>query len=421
MQLSISSKKFLPATLNRVQWLIVGGIFFYNRVEIIVTVIAVAMLLMYKRHFYRSKIFKYLFLAYLLSFITATICHYSYGKMIQQMFLVAVIYLLNEQFFIANFQYLGEVFRKFIKFSFWVSCLGILQQIVWLLLHYDLSTILDLQWITGFPGMFVQEGPFIRVRSVSLEGGELGEKLIPSLVYLFYYKDCYGILKRKWHKWIVLVCSLFTISPLAYITILIIAYLRITKVVPKLKPVFYACGIGILLMGIWSAQKSDLSSHSDISGVDGIVVRIRDTSQMLENINTRDAAFSANVSTGVLMSNLYSAINAPSRLLGTGIGTNGQNYERSYGFYRSFENSITDLNTDDAYSILIRVFSEFGIVGLILLGLFLYKHFRKNNVINVCMFFFVFPYLFRGGAYVGWGITFAFFMFYYSSKLYKSK
>ena len=166
-----------------------------------------------------------------------------------------------------------------------------------------------------------------------------------------------------------------------------------------------------------SSNSTNLNSQDDIKGIDGIVLRLKDTIDRVEHLDSKDAALEANVSTAVLMTNLYSALNAPSRLIGTGIGTNSQNYARSFGDYTEDESAAIGLNTDDAYSLSIRVFSEMGFIGLALLFFFIYKNFRKDNPLNVCMFFMILPFLLRGGIYVGFGTTFMFFFLYYSSKM----
>lgn len=410
------TKMKIPFILNRAQWILVAGIFFYNRVEVITTFIAVFLIIYHYGSLRKSSLLKYMLGAFIVSFVTAFFCGYTISKMIQQMAFISIVYLLYEQFFKRNVLWLKELFIKFIKVSYWICWLGILELLIWVLVKYDISNILDCQWFTGMPGMTIEMGPFIRVRATNLEGGCLGEQLIPSLVYLFYYNDSYQVLKGK-QKYVVLFAALFTVSPFVYVTLVVIIYLKAIKFMPKLKTVFVVLGISL---GTYSVSLLQKNSNIDqqITGIEGILVRLKDTSSQLAYLNDRDATLQGNVSTAVLMTNLYSAINAPSRILGTGIGTNRQNYEHSYGFYRTYENDVTDLNLDDAYSLGIRIFSEFGYLGILLFVFFLKKHF-KGNIINTSMLTMIIPFVFRGGVYVGYGTSFMFFLYYYSCKMNK--
>lgn len=406
----------IPPILNMAQWILVIGIFFYNRIELVTTIFASSIVLYHYGTFKKSHILKYLIAVFGLSFVTAHFCGYSVDKMIQQMFFIAIIYLLYEQFFLYNLNWLESLFRKFIKVSYWVSCLGILELIVWIALKYDISNILDCQWITGMPGMTVEMGPLVRVRSTELEGGCLGIQLIPSLIYLFYFNDPYKVLVGR-RRYVILFSSLFTVSPFVYLSLAVICYLKIIKLFPRLKVLFVAFGI-LGCVSLFLMLQTSTNVEQNATGVDGILMRIQDTSTQIEQLDDRDATLQTNVSTAVLMTNLYSAMHAPSRLFGTGVGTNRQNYERSYGFYRSYENSVTTMNLDDAYSLGIRIFSELGYVGIFCLLMFLIKNY-KCNAINICMLSMIVPFIFRGGVYVGYGTTFIFFLYYYSSKLGK--
>lgn len=412
------SHKKIPKYLDWAQWLMVAGTFFYNRVEIVLIAIAFLLVLRKNGRLLKSRILKYMIIVYGISAITIAWCGYTYGKFLQQIFIISLMFLMAEQIFLHNKCYIQEIFRKFIKFSYYASLLGILQEVIWIGAHYDISSILDMQWITHFPGMHVENGPFLRARAMCLEGGGLGPFLVPALIYLLYYKDCYKIINSKWKTGIVVACAMFTLSPVPYLALGVIAYLRIVKVFPRLKLVFWGLGIVGCIYGYIELQKSELSSATDIGGFDGIIVRLRDTTDNIQHLDSQEAALEGNLSTVVLMTNLYSAINAPSRILGSGIGTNSQNYNQIYGGYKYSEYSgATSLNNDDAYCLGIRLFSETGIVGFLMFLFFLYRYFRKDIPINVCIMFVLIPYIAKGGTYFGGGIQFYLLMAYYSSKL----
>lgn len=158
------------------------------------------------------------------------------------------------------------------------------------------------------------------------------------------------------------------------------------------------------------------TDHEEKKGaLNHIFMRIGDTYKVIINMNENELAdilaFSGNASTSVIATNMYIGFYAPSRLFGTGIGTNAQNYAKIVDSEKSFE-----LNADDGYSLFNRILSELGIVGLSLYLFFVYKHFNKRNMINICFFFMIMGLFMRGGNYMLYGTIFIHFMYYYTSK-----
>lgn len=147
------SHKKIPKYLDWAQWLMVAGTFFYNRVEIVLIAIAFLLVLRKNGRLLKSRILKYMIIVYGISAITIAWCGYTYGKFLQQIFIISLMFLMAEQIFLHNKCYIQEIFRKFIKFSYYASLLGILQEVIWIGAHYDISSILDMQWITHFPGI----------------------------------------------------------------------------------------------------------------------------------------------------------------------------------------------------------------------------------------------------------------------------
>ena len=78
-----------------------------------------------------------------------------------------------------------------------------------------------------------------------------------------------------------------------------------------------------------------------------------------------------NASSYAFLANMYVAKSAPSRLLGTGLGTHPINYAKIYPKVVHDIDIWTKFN--DAYSLSIRIFSELGIIGLLYLFIFIYK------------------------------------------------
>ena len=124
-----------------------------------------------------------------------------------------------------------------------------------------------------------------------------------------------------------------------------------------------------------------------------------------------DALGTQNISIYSFGKNLWVAINSPSRLIGTGLGTHEFNHDT---IYFSF-NKLSFLNREDGYSLAIRIFSELGFAGLTLTMIFFIYWFNPKNVINISISFLLLAYLIRGGHYVANGTIFFTIFYYYTS------
>lgn len=157
---------------------------------------------------------------------------------------------------------------------------------------------------------------------------------------------------------------------------------------------------------------SNFISTNNESIFKGITERIDDS---LKGINNLEPIYfeRLNLSSYALISNLWVAINAPNRIYGTGLGTHEQNYLNTY----KSDYQYYGFNQKDGYSLFNRIFSEFGIIGLFVLFIFVFKWFNSRSFINICAFFLILSFILKGGHYVRYGLIFWTFMYYYSHKL----
>jgi hypothetical protein len=133
--------------------------------------------------------------------------------------------------------------------------------------------------------------------------------------------------------------------------------------------------------------------------IDNIVVLFKDGKFDKQSMNESTSAFLANAKV---------AIEAPSRLFGTGLGSHQYSYIDYWGVF--------GLNCEDAYSTLVRLYSEFGVIGLIAIFMFLKKNYDTKNEVNNSILLGLIYYLLRGGQYVLIGFILFIFWYYYSSK-----
>ena len=193
--------------------------------------------------------------------------------------------------------------------------------------------------------------------------------------------------------------SMLTFSPLVYIALTITGVNFLSRRFRHFRVPMLTIGIGLLAyIFITANEKTAFAAES--SGIEGIQMRLIDTYKVFETFSDPRTILEKNTSTAVLQSQLYSAWNAPSRWIGTGIGTNSQSFQ----------------NADDAYSLGIRIFSEMGIIGLFLYLWFVIRHFNGHNYLNICALSVIIAYFFRGGSYFSNGVIFFQFLYYYSSK-----
>ena len=399
--------------LNRIdflQWLTLLGTFFANRIEAVVIMFVCVMLCIANKKVYVSKIFKYFVVMLICSILIIYHVDYQYTKCVQQIILLSIFIFSYEQFFKFNKNNILELFKKYIKVVYWICLIGLLQELIFIFFHVNIF-----DYVPGYNANHIIGDRLLRITSTLSEGGWLGTALLPSIVYLFYYNDFWNILGRK--KYLILFVSLFTFSPFIYLTLFVILALKMRGKFKKIKRIISL--VLIVLFGYVAVHIVSIDKLDSNNPLDSMLMRFHDTYIVISRMNNSDirdvVAINMNASTAVIASNMYIGLHAPSRIFGTGIGTNSQSQEKLIGG-KFEESSPMLLNSDDGYSLFNRILSELGIVGLSLYLLFIYKHINKNNLINICFLVMLGGLFLRGGNYVLYGTVFAHFFYYYTSK-----
>lgn len=290
------------------------------------------------------------------------------------------------------------LFYKYLQIAFFVAIIGLIQFIVYYLLSRDIIVLFSHNAPEMNPGI-------IRITSILHEPGYLAGILIPAGVYHFNSLIENKSKKNIIHFSVILASIILTFSNAAYIVFsLALGYLLILK--RKKSVLLFIAGF-ILFLSFKipiTIKKNNIFferpfriMEQTFSGLNELNVN------MFEKLNT---------STFALLSNLYVSVNAPSRIFGTGLGTHEQNYK---SVYSSLHNEYGQ-NAQDGYSLLIRIYSEFGIVGIFLLFLFIVKNHNSKNIINLSVLFLIFQFFIRGGHYTLYGTIFFFFFYYYSGQ-----
>jgi hypothetical protein len=107
--------------------------------------------------------------------------------------------------------------------------------------------------------------------------------------------------------------------------------------------------------------------------------------------------------------------------LGTGLNTHERNYDRYLSSYFSTSDVLLELNKDDAASLYVRIASELGLPGLVVLVWFLAKYRLRASavespysIINTMSLIFLFVYMARTGSYLNISLWFFAALYYYS-------
>ena len=239
------------------------------------------------------------------------------------------------------------------------------------------------------------------------EAGDLASILLPAIIYYVYIR------KIDWKLVLILLDFILALSAASIVALGIVIFvlyvypLFISKKHFKRK-IFYLLSLVLLCEIGWNKMSQDSESlfikrfQETIEGLDVTKLEYKD----LELFNS---------STYAWLTNIKVALEAPSRLLGTGLGTHKDSYEKlNPEIYPSYR--LYGLNKDDAYSITTRVYSELGLVGLIFMICFLWKNTNRQHVGNVMALGYLINRLLTGGHCTATGMFLFLFLFYYTRK-----
>lgn len=200
------------------QWLILWGIVLGKYGELIALLLFLVISIFYFKRFYPlGKAIVFLILIGIVSLVQITKNNYEYEKFMQQISLISIYVICYAEFFQYQKENLTQLWDKYIKISFWVSIIGLIQFVVF---YFTFVDIFD----NGFGG----EGRFIRIHSFFQEAGNLATFLTPCTAYILFSKE-YRKKERK-QSLIVLLTYLLTFTTIAYfIGVLIVLYKLLMK------------------------------------------------------------------------------------------------------------------------------------------------------------------------------------------------
>ena len=305
-----------------------------------------------------------------LNIIAVSFMNHSYLLLLKQFIPIVVVYTASYAFF--KKVDLVKIFEIYVKISIIVCCLGLLQFIL---------------QICGFSIYVAATG---RINSIIPEPSHLAIVIIPAFCYMYSREGIFNI-----KTLIVLATIIGTFSATAYLTLFIFFAIK------NFNPCTFKFYVILIFLGGLSVL-SYLISDEVKYRIDDVVAYSKSGSLEKANATTFSAFSNLKVAAFSLNNNPF---------LGSGLG----NHEEAYLEYFEGANSGIlrryGLNMQSGHSLFIRVLSETGVVGMVLVLFFFYK-FRitgENNIysiISLASLMYFIGRIFKLGGYFDYGIYF---------------
>lgn len=399
-------RKYTIKFIDLIQWIALIGVVLGKYIEILFILIAAILIINKNKKIFKDKILLLLTIVFTTSLFLITINGYSYNKFIQQFLPMSICLLCYSQFFLYIKQDLLSFFNKYINLMYLLCLLGLLQFLICLVAQIDIFPFTLDGYIQNAPS-----GRIMRIHSILAEAGNFGSCLVPVIAYILFDKNYFKENKNK--SYIIIITYLLTLATISYVMLGILLFV---KIYTKLKYTKYVLvGLIILLIPYSLSTMSSRLDGAEVTNKDFFLTIQKKITQtiLIYDVSSPTDFEMLNASSYALLTNFWVAKEAPSRLIGTGLGTHEENYIREYPPNDFFQYG---LNSQDAYSLFIRLFSEFGVIGIIIYFIFIKKNFNSGNIINKCVLFLLIALLIRGGNYFLYGTIMFHFIYCYTSR-----
>lgn len=339
-------------------------------------------------------------------------------------FIGLLIYTLSIFSFLSIYKNNPNKVLTFIyKFSFYIAIIGVFQFLLYVILGISFipnSFLSDLNFNNQFTPDVLAIFP--RVTGLSYEPSHYAIILLPgSYIALLnlsnVYKSEFKVSKKK--SIIIILGLLFSFSFVGFIGLFIIIF-SISRVYFKYsfkkKVIIYSF---LMILFFAYSQTSLINKLDSTVNQAGMISEI-DTYKYTSSDNT---AFS-------LISNLIVAGNSlkKSYLMGTGINTHKNTYDETIYNNFNFGQFEIELNKKDAGSLIIRLFSEFGVFGFFIFIFILLSYKIKNSdsrnifvLMNNLSLVMILSFSLRNGGYLTIFLNVFCALYYYSYKEFINK
>lgn len=317
------------------------------------------------------KIYGYLLGSSLLSIAIAKM---QFDGFIKQFIPILIIYSVN--FYLVGKHDWRRMFQLYVKIAFFTAIFGIVQVLL------------------SFGGIDILIKESQRLDSVAYEPSHYASIIVPAIVFTFFHYSQYKL------YFLVMIVALFLTfnltGYLAFLVVVSIAYVN---------PIYIVISLPILYYVVFYVLAGFNKNFSD---------RINETLAVFSgNMNVITNTINTNGTTVSLYSNLMVADNNLKNynIFGSGLGGHEETYYRFYSNSIFRLNYYYGLNAPSGHALTIRVFSEFGIVGLLVYVYMLLKRiilmdrgiFRSISL--ACLSHFICK-TFKLGGYIDYGTPF---------------
>jgi O-antigen ligase len=333
---------------------------------------------------------------------------FLFFKIFLGLLLSTIFYYYVIQYYEMNIE---RMFNLYLKWSYWTAVIGIIQYVSFKI-HF--SPGYDYGWLHFNKWAVVSSGEgLIRINSIYMEPSQLGIMLGPAaFVAILNIFRKQNLEYKNYQNYIILIAMYLSKSSTGYIglffVIVIIGLnLGYLSYLGLLLAIGFLVGFGLYnsvdefksridaALGLWLHQDFDI-----------------------KNVNT---------SSFVQYNNAHIAYNnfKEHPIFGTGIGSHPVAFEK-YSYTRSIVKiKGFDNNSADANSLLLRIMSETGLMGLFFIIAIVIQCFVGNDgidnkywVISGAILVLILLYLFRQGNYFVNGFPFFVWLYYYNKKAY---
>lgn len=315
-------------------------------------------------------------------------------------------------FKINNFEF-DKLFKIYLRVALVVAVIGIFQEFNWLIgfeRGYDYSSLIP-KWTFARTASGV-----LRVNSIFMEPSHFAITMSPAFFVALsnIFKSNSLRLKSKLSSAIIMISYVLTFSAIACVGIFISLWL-ILFTFKKFKHMLLV--LGLMMVFIYASYWY----------VPGIQKRADSVVQLIDGSKK---ATDVHLSVHTVVSHAFVACKtfAMSPMFGHGLGSHPISYDR---FIRSgiscglWKEGITETNKADASSLLVRLVSETGLVGVIAVLFFIWKFRVKKSgnrelyIVNNAVFVLFILQLLKQGHYFYNGLFFFVWLYYVSGKVYR--
>jgi hypothetical protein len=292
---------------------------------------AVVTFLYYLRQILLSEVLPWRLYLYLIisTLFSILLLKTTYAGFLKQIVPIIIIYSVN--FFLVNHYDWRTLFRIYVKFAFISAVFGIVQV------------------IASYGGLMILTNQAGRLDSIAYEPSHYASILVPALVFVFFHFNHYRL-----YFFTMLIALILTYNLTGYMAFLVVVSIAYVS------PIYFIVSLPLLYY---------LAFHVFINFNENFSMRIQDTQAVFRgDINVLNRTADANGTTVSLYSNLMVAWNnfIKGNYLGCGLGGHEESYYRYYEHSSFRFNYFYGLNAPSGHSLTIRIFSEFGIIGLVL-------------------------------------------------------